>query len=234
MDEEITQNHLFIAIRHEFQATRVIGQRLSPTRIKLKLDISTLEDDTEEYSTRMEIALAKIEFWIRKIADKCVIIDALNDWAMDAFMANNQPHTDNNILLAPEDATDALLCELLFCKFKALAQGAFEFHAIDIESSDARGMSFLFVGQSPGEDFPSNEDWLGERNYFSRPWWDRDDASSIDISPEEEDNLEITPKWAYSLGFIADQMANGEESPPKNIVVRAEFRPKIIEGGKVD
>ena len=234
MDEEPFQNHLFISIRHEFQATRVIGQRLSPTKIKLKVDISTLDDDTEEYSSKMEVALAKIEFWVRKIADKCVIIDADNEWAMAAFMADNQPHTDNNVLLAPEDATDALLCEILFCKFKALAQGAFEFHAIEIESSDARGMSFLFVGPEPGIDFPSDADWLGERNYFSRPWWHRDDASSIDISPNEEDNLETPPRWAYSLSFIADQISSGGNSVPSNVVVRAEFRPKIIDGGKVE
>lgn len=229
--EDTLPNHLFISLRHEFKATRVIGQRLSPTTVKIKTDISTLADDTDDYGVRMEVALAKMTYFVENVLDNIIIISADNEWAMDCFLGDGVPATSNMVMLAPEEPTDALLCEALICKFKALTQGAFDFHSIEIESSDARGMSFLFVGGNPGESFPEDVEWLTDRSYFSKPWWNRADASTLDIVPHEEDDLNEPPVWAYSLGFIADQMASPEE---RQNVVRAEFRPKVIEGGKAD
>lgn len=232
-DEDTLPNHLFISLRHEFQATRVIGQRLSPTKIKVKVDISTLDDDTDDYAFRMESALEKMNYFTQKVLRDVVILYSENEWAMNSFLGDNGPETSNMVMLCPEEPTDALLCEILVCKFKALTQGAFEFHAIEIESTDGRGMSFTFVGGNPGESFPSHTDWLTERNYFSKPWWHRADASTLDIVPEEEDDLNEPPMWAYSLSFIDDQMAeptdNGEHK-----IVRPEFRPQVIDGGKVE
>lgn len=231
-DNETLPNHLFISLRHEFKATRVMDQRLSPTTIKIKTDISTLEDDTEDYGLRMEVALAKMSYFVEKVLGEIVIIDTENEWAMDCFLGDGEPATSNMVMLCPEAATDALLCEILICKFKALTQGAFEFHSIEIESSDARGMSFLFVGGRPGESFPDDKEWLTERSYFEKPWWHRGDASTLDIVPHEEQDLNVLPTWAYSLGFIAEQLAAPLER--NNVVVHPAFRPHVIEGGKVD
>jgi hypothetical protein len=235
MDEhdETLPNHLFISLRYEFKVTRVVGQRLSPATIKVKTDISTLDQDTDDYGLRMEVALAKMGYWVEQILNGSIIAYAENEWALDSFMNGVAPLTDNNVMLCPDEPTDACLAELLICKFKALANGAFEFHAIDIESTDGRGMGFTFVGGRPGESFPSNEEWLTERNYFSKPWWHREDASSLDVVPEEDDDLNEPPVWAYSLGFIADQFAESEPQV-SNKVVRPEFKPRVIEGGKAD
>jgi hypothetical protein len=233
MDEEdILPNHLFVSLRHEFQATRIIGQKLSPATIKLKVDVSTLGEDTDDYSAKMEIALAKMDYWVKKVIDKSIIIDADNEWAISCFMGETRPETTNMIILTPEVPTDALLCELFLCKFKALSNGAFDFHSCEIESSDGRGLSFMFVGGTPGETFPTDEEWLGERNYFSKSWWNRNDASTLDISPDEEDDISTPPMWAYSLSFIAEQMALPQTT--SNVVVRPEFRPKVIDGGKTE
>lgn len=231
MDEDTLPNHLFVSLRHEFQATRVIGQRLSPTTIKVKVDVSTLEDDTDDYSSRMEIALAKIEYWFNKVLNNCIIIDSENDWAVSCFLGDTQPETSNMVMLTPEPPTDALLCELLLCKIKALSQGTFDFHSSEIESSDGRGLSFMFVGGTPGDSFPTDVEWLTERNYFSKAWWNRNDASTLDILPGEDDDIDSPPSWAYSLSFIAEQIVT-PQTVPSNVVVRPEFRPKVIDGGK--
>lgn len=235
-DEDTMPNHLFISLRYEFKATRIIDQRLSPTTIKIKTDIST-QPDTEEaseedFGARMEIALAKMNHWVEKVLNNSVLIHSDNDWALDRFSEGDSPSCDNAVVLCPEEPTDACLAELLICKFKALTTGAFSFHAIDIESSDGRGMGFTFVGQRPGDSFPPSEEWLTDKNFFSKPWWHRDDASSIDVVPEEGDDLNKPPKWAYSLGFIADAMAAPDA--PSNVIIRPEFRPRVIDGGKVD
>jgi len=230
--EETLPNHLFVSLRFEFKATRVIGTQLSPTTIKFKTDLSTLGHDSEEYSIKMETALTKLGHWVDNVLDGSIIICVDNDWALDSFMDAEVPVTSNAVVLCPEEPTDACLAELIFCKFKAISGDAFDFHGIDIEASDARGMGFTFVGGRPGEEFPSPEEWLGERNFFTKQWWNRNDASTLDVIPDEGSDLNNPPKWAYSLGFIAEKLAN--PSAPSNVVVRAEFRPRVIEGGKVD
>lgn len=235
MDEtdETLPNHLFISLRHEFSVTRVIGQRLSPATIKVKADVSTLEDDTDDYAIRMEVALAKMAYWVEKVLNGAILISSDNEWALDSFMDGNTPSTTNMVMLCPEEPTDALLAEILICKFKAITGGAFDFHAIDIESTDGRGVGFTFVGGKPGDSFPEPGEWLTERNYFSKPWWHRGDASTLDVVPEEDDDLNEPPMWAYSFSFIHEQMVEpGQQT--SNVVVRPEFRPRVIEGGKVD
>jgi len=241
-DDNTMPNHLFISLRYEFKATRIIDQRLSPTTIKIKADVSTLEhvddqglpveEDSDDYGTRMEVALAKMSYWVERVLNNSILLHSDNEWALDRFSEGDSPSCTNALILCPEEPTDACLAELLLCKFKALTKGAFSFHAIDIESTDGRGMGFTFVGLRPGESFASDVEWLTESNFFSRPWWHRDDASSMDVVPDEGDDLNKPPAWAYSLGFIADQMANPQA--PSNVIVRPEFRPRVIDGGKVD
>jgi hypothetical protein len=225
-------NHLFISIRHEFKATRIIGQRLSPTTIRIKTDVSPLEDDSEEYGFRMEVALAKMSFFVDKILDECVMFHKDNQWAKACFVGEDDLLSINTTMICPEEPTDAMLCEIILCKFKALCQDAFEFMSIEVESTDARGMSFLFVGGTPGDTFTPTEEWLTPHNYFSKPWWHRNDASTLDIVPHEDADLNEPPAWAYSLGFIAEQLSGPVTRD--NVVVRGEFRPKVIDGGKTD
>lgn len=232
-DNETLPNHLFISLRYEFNATRVIGQKLSPAKIKIKTDISTRGDDTDDYGLQMEVALAKMSYWVSQILNNAILVSVENDWALDSFMDGAMPTTNNSVMICPEEPTDACLAELLICKFKAITKGAFEFHAIDVESSDGRGMGFTFVGGRPGESFPEPEEWLTERNYFRNQWWNRSDASTLDVVPDDDDDLNEVPNWAYSLSFIEDQFVDSE-APTSNKVVRAEFRPQVIEGGKVD
>ena len=232
-DNETLPNHLFISLRYEFKITRVIGQRLSPATVKIKTDVSTRDTDTDEYGVQMEVALAKMNYWVEKVLNNSIVLAGENEWALDCFMDGVAPSTTNMVVLCPDEPTDACLAELLICKFKALSGGAFEFHAIDIESTDGRGMGFTFVGGGPGDSFPTNEEWLTDRNYFTKPWWHRGDASTLDVVPDEDDDLNEPPMWAYSLSFITDQMVE-TTGVPDNVVVRPEFRPRVIEGGKAD
>lgn len=230
-DFEDLPNHLFVSLRYAFSATRVVDKRLTPTNIKFKLDFSPREEESDEAAARIESSLAKIEYFVENVLDGALLIDWTNGWAMDSFIDGETKLTSNPIVLFPEMPTDALMCELILRKFRAISDNAFVFHSIEIESSDGRGMGFTFVGGTPGEDFPEINDWVGERSYFSKPWWDRGDASTMDVIPDPESDLNTPPKWAFSLGFIDEESA----APlPDNVVVRAEFRPKVIEGGKKD
>lgn len=234
-DEHIIPNHLFINIKHEFKITRVIDSILSPSTIMIRIDLSTIDRDDESLSERMDLALAKMNYFLNEILAGSVWISITNEWARNAFIANGSPLTTNLVALCPEDPTDAIICELILCKMKSIANGAFSMQSIEIESSDSDGLGFTFVGSNPGEDFPAMEDWIGERSYFTKPWWERDDASLMDATPNEDSDLNSPPSWAYSLGFLAEHLANPESRETQiTKIVRPEFRPRVIEGGKQD
>lgn len=239
MDENYNiPNHLFTSIRHEFDVIRVIDTIISPARTKIRIDITTHESEQEnsealdEYGFRMEVATSKIRYFVENILNKSVLLFSDNDWGIQTFLGSvEEKSMTNNIVLCPEHPTDACLCELLMSKFTALTNGAFDIHGIEVESSDSQGMVFTFVGDSPGESFVEMSEWVGENYYFSKPWWRRDDASTVDFASEEESDLSVPPSWAHSLGFIAERLA--PKSRPSNIV-RAEFRPRIVKDNEKD
>ena len=234
-DEQALPNHLFISIKNEFRITRVVGSTVSPALVKTKVDISTVDQEADDYTERMDVALAKINYFLTEVVDGSIWISSANDWAVNSFVQGLGPRTSNSVAICPDEPTDALLCEIIMCKMKAISKGAFTIHSIEIDSSDSNGLGFIFVGGSPGEVFPDMKDWVGEFSYFTNPWWHRGDASVMDVIPEEGSDLNAPPSWAYSLGFIAEQMGGEtDEKPQSEKVVRPEFRPKVIEGGKQD
>jgi hypothetical protein len=232
MDEndDTFPNHLLISLCHEFSATRVHEQRLSPALIKIKLDVSSPE--TEDSASRLNICLSKIKHLVDDVLQGSVIMDVSDEWATDRFLDDQGPSGRGSIILCPDFPTDAMLANLLVCKFQTLVGKDLHIHGLEVESSDGRGMKFmLIVGDDPGSELPSGEEWLSPVNYFKKPWWYRDDASTMDVIPNEDfDPMEI-PGWAYGLSFLAERHA---DQSPTDRVVRMEFRPVIIQGGRSD
>jgi hypothetical protein len=224
-------NQIFISLKYKFKAVRVFGMRLNPVQFDIKVDAMLAEDETDNASDT-NVAIEKIRYWMDKVVNHSILFSSANEWAYEALLGTETGlPVDNNVILCPEEPTDSTIAELLLCKMKALSGNAFDFGAIEIQSSDSRGLDVTFMGK-PGTDFPAIEDWVGERTFFSKPWWHRDDASSLDVTPADDDDLSVPPDFAFSLGFIADKFGDSEEAEKR--VVRAEFRPTLIQGGKKD
>lgn len=224
-------NQIFISLKYKFKAIRVFGMKVVPVEFRVKVDAMLNEDDDDQ-ATDTNVAIEKIRYWMDRVVNSSVLLSAENEWGAHAFLGiDTGLPVENNIFLCPEEPTDTTIAELLLSKMKALSGKVFDFGAIEIESSDARGMDVTFMGV-PGEDFPIMADWVGELTYFTKPWWHRDDASTMDVTPTDEDDLADIPEFAYSLGFIAEKLADPVDTESR--VVRAEFRPKIIQGGKTD
>lgn len=230
MDEENFPNHLLISLCHEFSATRVHDQRLSPALIKVRLDVSETEE--LESADRLEMSLAKIKYMVNDVLHGSILMDASDEWAMDRFMDDQGSSGRSSVVLFPDLPTDALLAELLLCKFQSLVGKDLSIHGLQIKSSDGQGRKFMFIaGDQPGGDLPTGEEWLSPTNYFKKPWWYRDDASTMDVIPNEGfDPMEI-PRWAHDLSFLAEKVSG---PAPVDRVVRMEFRPVVIQGGRDD
>jgi hypothetical protein len=140
-------------------------------------------------------------------------------------------NTGNLLLLSPDQPSDENLAILLQAKMNALAAGRLLFGAVEIKSNNLSGLRFTFIG-SAKEALPDMGTWMGTNNYFEQPWWERDDSSTLDVVPPPDANLEEKPTWAYSLDFI--EKAIKPKQDRDSVIVRPDFNPTIIDGGKKD
>jgi hypothetical protein len=227
-------DELFVSFNLEFKAVRVIGARLIPTTWKLRTEVLYDEEheDDDSYLLNTKVALAKIKFWFDNFIDGSVLMGRDNEWAQRAFLSEEgQKSVENHIALLPDEPTDQLLAEVFQSKMNALAGNFLTFGLVELNSDDLSGLTFIFTGV--GEfNLPEVEEWVGERSYFSKPWWSRDDASTIDVIPDDDADLNRLPTFAYSLDFIADAVRPSKDMSAQ--IIRPEFRPSVIQGGKKD
>jgi hypothetical protein len=137
-------------------------------------------------------------------------------------------------MVTPFEPTDEHLAVLFQSKMTAFSKGTMEFGCVRIEAADG-GLVFTYVGDWR-DDLPAMEDWFPTKPYyFETPWWQRDDASTLDVIATDAD-LSQSPSWAYSLEFIEKAIRPNKTTPtqPEEVVIRGAFRPKIITGGKDD
>lgn len=232
-DIELPETELFVNFTHTFKIIRVIANRLIPTTLKLKTEVIYDELDLdEEYLVECQIALQKIRYWFDNCVANSVVFSRDNDWALQAFLnEEGKVSVQNRLVVLPDEPTDAELAEIFQSKMNALGGGNMEFGFVELTSDDANGLSFMFTGDG-AFNLPDMEEWIGERTFFSKPWWNRDDASTLDVIPDEDEDLNKPPEWAYSLDFIGDPLRKKPSGSAR--IIRPEFRPQVIDGGKVD
>lgn len=233
----ILENQMFVTVELPFKAIRVTDRQLTPVKFKVATELyPSDEDEPENYQTKVINILAKLRYFVDNVLDGSLLLAGDNEWALEAFLDEDGNPVANNVIMMPDGSTTACLAALLQSKFRALANGGFDFTFVQVKASDSKGLAFTFVGDGSLE-LPEMADWVGELNYFSKPWWERDDASTLDVCllhktlMDEEVDLDNPPKFAYSLSFLTQPGAN-EDTEQK--VVRPEFRPRVIEGGKAD
>lgn len=225
---------IYVKLNLTFRALRVINNRIIPTNWDITVDVIYDETPPQDQKLNQDIevrgALAKIRYWFNNIIDGSILFNRNNTWAVNAFTSLEGSQTlDNVLVLLPFDPTDEILAQVFQSKMNALAGNHITFGAIDIASDDTEGLSFLFTGISE-LNLPSMDEWIGERTYFSKPWWCRDDGSTLDVVPNEDNDLNDVPEFAISLDFLVERFR--PKDMPKAQIIRAEFRPQVIKGGQ--
>lgn len=219
----------------EFKAIKVVGSKLVPTTWKMNAEVLYEEDDSgedEEGDLEIKIGIAKIKYWLDNFVNNCVMFDVGNEWAMRAlFDEDDACDIDNNIMMLPYTPQDDLIAELFHSKMNALGGQKLKFGIIELSSDDVLGLSYMFTGE--GEmNLPEITEWVGERSYYDKPWWARDDASTADIIPGEDDDLSDNPFESLNLDFIRQSFKR--QAGVDAVVIRPNFKPTVLDGGKSD
>ncbi len=235
MSEEYEIPEFIVRLGLDFKAIRITDNRMIPTTWKIQAEVlyddeDLDEDKVEEYEMEIKVAIAKIKYWLENALDGCLMFCVDNEWAINAlFDEDGRVTSGNNIVMLPNEPTDDLIAEVLHSKMNAFGGKAIQFGTIELTSDDKSGMSYMFTGV--GEfNLPEMSEWIGEHAYFDKPWWARDDASTVDVIPAADADLSEKPASSYSLDFIRQSFRKqfGEEA----IVVRPNFKPEVLDGGK--
>jgi hypothetical protein len=229
--EEFPPHELFTGIELKFSGTRVLNDTLSPASFCLKLELHPMDEDMRDGA--ISDSYVKMKYFVDQALDGAVFIERMDEWSAVTFidLETGLPTCANNLVMCPGRPTNISLAKVLHAKLAALACDSIHVGFVQLNSNDAGGLGVTSVGEA-ATSLPTMEEWLGqERSYFSKPWWSRDDASTMDIVPGEDANLAQPPEFAYSLAFLLEEPEEIEGEPK---VVRLEFRPRLIQGGKQD
>lgn len=215
---------LYINFTQKFRAIRIIDNECFITNWTLKANVFNMDDAN---NSALNLSTVKIKFWFENIVEDSLIFARTNEWAAKAFLGEDGlPSTSTNIILTPEDPTDDKLALILQNKMNSLASENVMFNSIELESDNARGLSFLYVGETETH-LPGPEDWI-EPNALIDPWWARDDASTFDSTTDE-------PKYANSLDFLKEVIMTPIPIPTHNSeLIRPDFNLRVIKGTKKD
>lgn len=221
---------LLIDFECRLVTTRIIGSSLLPTRLRLRASVlpGRSDDADQGVDQGVDLAVAKIRFWFDAVVARAVALACDNESAHAMlFDPHGGNRCSNPIMLCPEEPTDAHLAALFLCKMNALAGAVMQFSTVELKSDDMNGLVFTCL--SDAVELPEIAAWVGEPRYFDQPWWHRDDASTLDVSPPAGADLSHKPAWAYKLSFLNQAFA---PPAPEQIILRPKFTPTIIDGGR--
>jgi len=218
--------NVLINFEHDLTMVRIVENIFLASHVSIKAEVMPL-DDAEDVD--YEIAFAKVRFWLENIVTRCIAFCKSNVAARSMLIDENGHNNSGNlIMLCPMEPSDENLAVLLQAKMTALGGGKIMFGSIDIKSNNLTGLRFTFIGNA-SDLLPDIANWIGPNSYFARPWWDRDDASTLDVVPADDADLSVKPEWAYDLDFIAKAIR-----PVDDVVLRPAFNPTVIDGGRKD
>lgn len=222
-------NELYLHYKTDFKATRIIDAVLYPTNFTLESDVWFDMDNVpaEDRDYTLNLILMKIDFFYKNIIDNSIMFGDLNEWAIPSLLDNNTPRVDNILVRCPFQPSDDHLAMLFQSKMNALGNGNLVFGAVTVSSDNSRGLSFTFVGDG-AYCLPDISEWIGERSFFENPWWDRNDSSSMDIVPKEDDDLTIKPEFAFDLDFLGESLKPNKTEIYTNNVIKPKFKPYVV------
>lgn len=203
-------------IGNSYQGTvkimRLIDKRLvsSNMEVLFEFELSDEHDKKEQANT-----VFRLKKWLETVVDGCL---AFNTSA--AVPLTTIEKIDNHIMFCPEEPYDYLISLLMHAKLNAIGGDVVEITRLQVLSDMGDGFGNWIEGDS-SEMLPTLVEWLGDRHYYDKPWWDRSDGGMMDMWAGPDDDITIKPDILINLGSDSDDDAEPAEiiKPNFNLTV---------------
>lgn len=219
----------FTWMTFKFKTVRIVDNIITAHVNTLKAEVMINESTTEQ---ELNVALEKIHFWFDNIVSTAIMFCRDNEFALDMMIDDDgKQRTGNFPMVFPDDPTDDHIAMVFQSKMNALGGNSVMFGLIEVTSDSRENLTCAFAGH--GEMYlPTMLEWAGPRTYHDKPWWSRNDGSTLDMIPTEHADLANPPHIGYDMSFIEKQFL--KEGTEAAIIIRPEFKPRVISGGLDD
>lgn len=213
---------------HRLLETKFISSKCS---VIVKLDIAPTQ-----HPLLAKNRIRAMKAWVEDYINDAVMFSVSTDVDTTIF-----EQISNNIVMAPEEPHDYLLLILIHSKLLAFAGDDIIIHKTRLTTNTGEGFSSAISGDT-SDWLPNMTDWVGSRHFHKKPWWNRADSSTIDLKPNEDDDLLNVP--ALGIDLIAEfaledddqrntsssHIVDTDQNNVHNIaeVIKPVFKPRII------
>lgn len=203
--------------RGEYNILRLLNQKLVSSFIEITLD---LEFDDDAHKTEQVTALTRMKRWLDDILDESLAFSTKSD-----IPTATLEWLENNLMFCPDEPHDFMLMLLINAKLNAIGQGFVSITNIHITSNLGEGFGNWFQG-NPDDVLPNLEEWVGDKAYYDKQWWNRPDGSMIDMWVGPDDDAENKPDILIDLD--ADVLHSISDNSEAAEIIKPNFTPTII------
>jgi hypothetical protein len=210
----------------KFKLIRILSDHMVPSNCELAVKLNIPIKNKVESTNR----ITAMRYWIENFVDGCIAYPISTE--VDTEMLCD---VHNHIMMVPEEPVDYIINILIHQKLTAIGGEYAVVNETTFESDSGYGFSNTISGSADGI-LPTMGEWMGVPHYNMEPWWNRDDSSMIDMRNDDGDDVNDIPE----LGINILKMLNNREtstdieSEDRDTVIRGQFKPRVIEGGKSD
>jgi hypothetical protein len=210
-------------LRHRFRIIRFLDNMLLSSDCELTCD---LHIDPAINPEKVHLHLNAMKMWLDKFVDGCVIYNPKNDIDMSWV------HSLENItLMTPGEPRDHVLLTVLHAKLTSIASPAVAILRTEFQSDTGFGFAAALSGPCD-EWLPSVDEWLGQHRYMDQAWWNRDDASTLDVFAGPDADITNPPDFGDRIVnmFREDDEDEDSSNEPRSAeIIKPSFKLKVVD-----
>lgn len=205
----------------DFRIIRLLEKHLvaSDCQLDMEIDIVAGSDPT-----MAKDRLKAMKFWVETFLDGSLAFGVNTTVDTSSFES-----ISNNIVMCPDDPHDYLLLLLMHSKLSAIGGPEISVGSMNLISDTGEGFSNSIDGFAD-EWLPSMSEWMGDRHFHERPWWGRDDSSTIDLHAEPDDDLSVKPELGVDLMALVRSTPSSIQPAerPAAEIIKPQFKPRVL------
>ena len=198
-------------ILKQIRVIRLLEGQLLFSNIDLHV---SLEFDGSDKKPDIKSKIKAMMIWINEYLNGSVLYNVLTEHDTTLF-----EEITNHVVMCPDEPHDYLVAMLIHSKLQAFGGNQVRIKFTSVQSDTSDGFCQKISGDAALL-LPDMKIWIGQRHFHAAPWWCRDDSSTVDMKPEDSDDLNKIPE-------LGDQLIDCIESTSAEIIKPA-FKPRII------
>jgi len=207
-----------MTLKHTFKGCRFHPHKMNIVEWNLRVYLvgrPPKDNEGDEFKQSVSFAFHKLHGWLEYFINDVIVVDFNNK---DQYFSALDLQVENQIILTPTIASDDVLAQLFHAKMRSIVNGDISVEAVELESSDCN-VVYTYTNLDGKYDLPSQEEFVGKKSLFDKPWWERNDCDTYDFElPKGENKKELIKDLDTSKFFDELKSTLFGEEPEADII----------------